>query len=78
MFCCASRLAWPDGTTIFEVGPYTGPRLKVLRCPLGAQSCTDCHAITIDLRNNWPRVLQGSVFDLASTSLWQRLACRAG
>jgi len=67
----AYRLAWPDGTTIFELD-----RREVLdfkREVLAGQKArpnAERREVAIDLREDWPQALQDSGFDAGKPSAW--------
>jgi methyltransferase (TIGR00027 family) len=67
----AYRLAWPDGTVVFELDQ---PRvLEFKRDVLAAHGATpsaERREIAIDLRNDWPQALRHNGFDVSTPSAW--------
>ncbi len=67
----AYRLAWPDGTVIFELDQ---PRvLEFKREALAARGdapTAERREVAVDLRNDWPQALRNSGFDPSKPSAW--------
>jgi methyltransferase (TIGR00027 family) len=67
----AYRLAWPDGTTIFELDQ---PRVLEFKREVLAEQGATPHAerreIAVDLREDWPQALRDSGFDPSQPSAW--------
>jgi methyltransferase (TIGR00027 family) len=67
----AYRLAWPDGTTVFEID-----QPKVLEYKAGKMADNDVlpsatlHQVPIDLRNDWPTALRERGFDPSQPTAW--------
>lgn len=67
----AYRLAWPAGTTVYEVDQPQVIEFKTATlADLGAQPRADRRPVAIDLRNDWPSALQAAGFDPARPSAW--------
>ncbi len=67
----AYRLAWPDGTTIFELDrPQVLDFKREVLTGLGAQPRADRREVAIDLRDDWSQALRDSGFDTAAPSAW--------
>lgn len=65
------RLPWPDGTTVFELD-----QAKVLEfksgtlASRGAQPKATLVNVAVDLRHDWPKVLQEAGFDATRPTMW--------
>ena len=60
----AYRLAWPDGTTIFELDrPQVLDFKREVLAEQGATPNADRREIAIDLREDWPQALRDRGFD---------------
>jgi methyltransferase (TIGR00027 family) len=67
----AYRLAWPDGTTIFELDrPQVLDFKREVLAEQGATPNADRREIAIDLREDWPQALRDSGFDPSKPSAW--------
>jgi methyltransferase (TIGR00027 family) len=67
----AYRLAWPPGTTVFEVDqPQVIDFKTAALAELGAQPTADRRVVAIDLRDDWPAALKTAGFDPAQPSAW--------
>jgi methyltransferase (TIGR00027 family) len=67
----AYRLDWPQGTTVYEVDQPDVIEFKSKTlAELGAQPSADRRAVAIDLRYDWPKVLQDNGFDPAVPTAW--------
>jgi methyltransferase (TIGR00027 family) len=67
----AYRLAWPDGTTIFELDqPQVLEFKREVLSKEGATPNADRREIAIDLREDWPQALRDSGFDPERPSAW--------
>ncbi len=67
----AYRLAWPDGTTIFELDrPQVLDFKSEVLAEQGATPNADRREIAIDLREDWPQALRDSGFDASRPSAW--------
>lgn len=67
----AYRLAWPAGTTIYELDQpeviaFKGETLA----QLGAEPAGDRRPIAIDLREDWPKALRDNGFDPSQPTAW--------
>lgn len=67
----AYRLAWRDGTTVFEIDQPSVIEFKtrVLR-DAGAAPAADRRTIGIDLREDWPKALRQAGFDPGTPTAW--------
>lgn len=67
----AWRLPWPCGTTVYELDQ---PRVLEFKSSTlakhGAQPACDRMAVPVDLRQDWPTVLQQAGFDAGVPSVW--------
>ena len=65
------RLPWPDGTTVYELD-----QAKVLEFKSGtlarhgAQPAARLVNVAVDLREDWPKVLQEAGFDASAPTMW--------
>lgn len=65
------RLAWPDGTTVYELD-----QAKVLDFKSGtlarhgAQPAARLVSVAVDLRDEWPKVLVEAGFDASTPTMW--------
>jgi methyltransferase (TIGR00027 family) len=67
----AYRLAWPDGTTVYEIDqPQVIEFKSRILAELGAQPTADRRTVAIDLRNEWPAALRAAGFDPDRPSAW--------
>ncbi|OSC41521.1 class I SAM-dependent methyltransferase [Mycobacterium decipiens] len=67
----AWRLAWPDGTVVYELDQPKVLEFKsaTLR-QLGAQPMSQLVNVPIDLRQDWPKELQQAGFDASKPCAW--------
>jgi len=67
----AYRLAWPGGTTIFELDrPQVLDFKREVLAEQGATPRAERREIAIDLREDWPQALRDSGFDASQPSAW--------
>src|SRR5277367_3056838 len=67
----AYRLAWPTGTTVFEVDQPEVIAFKTeTLAELGAAPTTDRRTVAIDLRFDWPAALLEAGFDRNQPTAW--------
>ncbi|MEZ0366616.1 class I SAM-dependent methyltransferase [Mycobacterium sp. pUA109] len=67
----AYRLAWPDGSTVFEVDQPAVIEFKTRTlAELGAAPAADRRPVAIDLREDWPTALQAQGFDPSRPTAW--------
>jgi methyltransferase (TIGR00027 family) len=67
----AYRLAWPDGTTVYEIDQPEVIEFKSRTlAELGAQPTAYRRTVAVDLRDDWPAALQAAGFDPAQPSAW--------
>ncbi|MCW2565367.1 MAG: methyltransferase, putative, family [Mycobacterium sp.] len=67
----AYRLAWPDGTTVYELDqPEVIEFKSKTLADLGAQPTADRHTVAIDLRDDWPKALRDNGFDPSQPTAW--------
>jgi methyltransferase (TIGR00027 family) len=65
------RLAWPAGTTVFEIDQPQVIDFKVATIAgLGAEPAADLRAVGIDLRGDWPAALGSAGFDADRPTAW--------
>lgn len=67
----AYRLAWPDGTVVFEIDQPEVIRFKTdVLAGLGAQPTAERRTVAIDLRDDWPSALLDAGFDAGAPTAW--------
>jgi methyltransferase (TIGR00027 family) len=67
----AYRLAWPAGTTVYEVDQPEVIEFKTRTlADLGAEPTADRRPVPIDLRDDWPAALRAAGFDPAQPTVW--------
>jgi len=67
----AYRLPWPDGTTVYELDQPEVIEFKTKTLAgLGAEPTADRRPVAIDLREDWPKVLQHNGFDTTQPTAW--------
>lgn len=65
------RLAWPAGTTVFELDQPAVIEFKTRTlAALGAAPTAELHPIGIDLREDWPAALRAGGFDQNVPTVW--------
>lgn len=67
----AYRLAWPAGTTVFEVDQ---PKVLEFKGEVltehGARAKAERHPVAVDLRDDWPAALETAGFDPGKPTAW--------
>jgi methyltransferase (TIGR00027 family) len=67
----AYRLAWPDGTVVYELDLPKVLEYKARTLARhGATPLAELRAVPIDLRHDWPRALRDAGFDPARATAW--------
>ncbi|CAM2939078.1 class I SAM-dependent methyltransferase [Mycobacterium intermedium] len=67
----AFRLAWPAGTTVFEVDQPEVIAFKTATLTdLGVSPTADRRTVAVDLRDDWPAALKAAGFDAAQPTAW--------
>src|SRR5882757_5121008 len=67
----AYRLAWPAGTTVFELDQPDVIEFKSRTlAELGAEPTAQRRTIAIDLRDDWPKALLANGFDTMQQTAW--------
>lgn len=67
----AYRLAWPAGTTVYELDQPDVIAFKSnTLAALGAEPTAERRAVAIDLREDWPKALLDNGFDPTSPTAW--------
>lgn len=67
----AYRLAWPDGTTVYEIDQPEVIEFKTSTLSkIGAKPTAEHRTVGIDLREDWPAALQVAGFDPAQPTAW--------
>ncbi|HET9875845.1 MAG TPA: class I SAM-dependent methyltransferase [Mycobacterium sp.] len=67
----AYRLAWPVGTTVYEIDQPTVIDFKTAALAgLGAVPTADRRTVAIDLRHDWPAALTEAGFDAGRPAAW--------
>jgi methyltransferase (TIGR00027 family) len=65
------RLAWPSGTTVFEIDQPQVIEFKAATIAgLDAEPTADLRAVPIDLRHDWPKALREAGFDAGRPTAW--------
>ena len=65
------RLPWPDGTTVYELDQDRVLDFKVSTLhDHGAEPACNRVGVAVDLRQDWPTVLQQAGFDPSAPSVW--------
>lgn len=67
----AYRLAWPAGTTVYEIDQPEVIEFKTrVLAELGANPMADRRTVAIDLRDDWPTALRAAGFDPDQPTAW--------
>jgi methyltransferase (TIGR00027 family) len=67
----AYRLAWPAGTTIYEIDQPKVLEYKAAKlADHDVEPTATLHQVPIDLRNDWPAALRDSGFDPTQPTAW--------
>ncbi|WP_102141799.1 class I SAM-dependent methyltransferase [Mycobacterium hubeiense] len=67
----AYRLAWPDGTVVYEVDQPDVIEFKTQTlAEIGAQPTAERRTVSIDLRDDWPAALRAAGFDVDAPTAW--------
>lgn len=67
----AYRLAWPSGTTVYEIDqPQVLAYKSATLAAHGVTPSAERHEVPIDLRQDWPAALQSEGFDPAAPTAW--------
>ncbi|TRW81720.1 class I SAM-dependent methyltransferase [Mycolicibacterium sp. 018/SC-01/001] len=67
----AYRLAWPEGTVVYELDqPDVIAFKSATLADVGAEPTADRRAIAVDLRDEWPKVLCDNGFDPHARTAW--------
>ncbi|OBK71945.1 class I SAM-dependent methyltransferase [Mycobacterium sp. 1274761.0] len=67
----AYRLAWPDGTVVYELDrPQVLEFKRGVLASNGESPTAERHEIAVDLRDDWPQALLHRGFDAATPSVW--------
>ena len=67
----AYRLAWPPGSTVYEVDqPEVIDFKTAAMAKLGAEPAADRRTVRVDLREDWPAALRAGGFDEARPAAW--------
>jgi methyltransferase (TIGR00027 family) len=69
--CRAYRLAWPTGTTVYEIDqPQVIEFKSRALTEMGAQPTARRRTVAIDLRDDWPTALRAAGFDPDQPTAW--------
>ncbi|MBV9720545.1 MAG: class I SAM-dependent methyltransferase [Mycobacterium sp.] len=69
--CRAYRLAWPAGTTVYEIDqPQVIEFKSRTLAELGAQPTAQLRTVATDLRYDWPTALRAAGFDPGQPTAW--------
>lgn len=67
----AYRLAWPAGTTVYEVDMPAVIEFKTTTLEqLGAEPTAQRRTVAVDLRDDWPAALKAAGFDPGAPTAW--------
>ena len=67
----AYRLAWPDGTVVYEIDqPQVIEFKSRTLAELGAAPSADRRTVAVDLRDDWPTALREAGFDASQATAW--------
>ncbi|MGC2652122.1 MAG: class I SAM-dependent methyltransferase [Mycobacterium sp.] len=67
----AYRLAWPAGTTVYEIDQPQVIEFKTqTMTDLGAQPTAEHRLVAVDLRHDWPAALKDAGFDIGQPAAW--------
>lgn len=67
----AYRLAWSDGTVVYEIDqPQVIEFKSATMASIGAAPATEQRTVGIDLREDWPKALRDSGFDVSQPTAW--------
>jgi methyltransferase (TIGR00027 family) len=67
----AYRLAWPDGTVVYEIDqPKVIEAKTAAMADIGATPTADRRAVAVDLRDDWPEALRRAGFDATQPTAW--------
>ena len=67
----AYRLGWPKGTVVYEIDQPDVIEFKTKTlAALGSQPTATRRQVAIDLRDDWPKALEGSGFDRTRPTAW--------
>jgi methyltransferase (TIGR00027 family) len=67
----AYRLAWPTGTTVFEIDQSQVIEFKTATlAELGATPTAERRAVPVDLRDDWPAALRAAGLDPTQPTAW--------
>jgi methyltransferase (TIGR00027 family) len=67
----AYRLAWPDGTVVYEIDlPKVLQYKTETLANHGAEPSTTLRAVPVDLRHDWPKALRDAGFDENVPTAW--------
>jgi methyltransferase (TIGR00027 family) len=67
----AYRLAWPAGTTVYEIDQPQVIEFKTgTLADLGATPSSELRTIAVDLRDDWPSALRAGGFDVDQPTAW--------
>ena len=67
----AYRLDWPAGTVVYEIDqPQVLGAKGAAMERIGARPAATLRTVAIDLREDWPKALQDSGFDVSAPSAW--------
>ena len=65
------RLAWPEGTVVFEIDqPKVLEYKSATLAEHGVRPTADCREVAVDLRQDWPAALKAAGFDPARPTAW--------
>jgi methyltransferase (TIGR00027 family) len=67
----AYRLAWPDGTVVYEIDqPQVIEAKSATMTAIGAAPTADRRAVAVDLRDDWPEALRRNGFNPDLPTAW--------
>jgi methyltransferase (TIGR00027 family) len=67
----AYRLPWPDGTVVYEIDQPQVIEFKTTTMEsIGAYPAAERRTVAVDLREDWPKALRESGFDVSAPTAW--------
>lgn len=67
----AYRLPWPDDTVVYEIDqPQVIEFKSATMASIGASPAAEHRTVGIDLREDWPKALRDSGFDVEQSTAW--------
>lgn len=65
------RLPWPDGAVVYEIDqPQVIEFKSATLASIGATPAAELRTVGVDLREDWPKALRDSGFDISQRTAW--------